>query len=352
MREAITTLDAGDRMPHGEGRLDGSVDTKTDMPSLEESGSAGSPAENAMSAWSNMPGSNNRGETKDCLETDEPLSLSEGAASCLVIPDPPVPPLISRIQELWRQRQDHHRAEKVLTLQIKAQCRRFCRGDKLDAAKLYKSIHGAGEHELKAMALVWSQRFLECQDMMRAARLNIEDELCDLAENLPAYEWWCSVKGLGPLGLVAIVGEAGDLSNYATKHRLRKRMGIAVVDGHGRQRRVKDKALAELMGYSPARYSVLWTVGDSMFRHQKRGGVACGPYGEIYETKKADYTARVEAGEVCAQGHKWTKVRADKAARRYMTRRLLDDLWRAWREAHAAMAAIGVLPPATERGAP
>jgi hypothetical protein len=48
--------------------------------------------------------------------------------------------ICDRLIELHRQRQDLHKAEKSLTLQIKANCRRICKGDKEEAEKLYKTI--------------------------------------------------------------------------------------------------------------------------------------------------------------------------------------------------------------------
>jgi hypothetical protein len=50
-----------------------------------------------------------------------------------------------------------------------------------------------------------------------------------------------------------------------------------------------------------------------------------GPYRQLYDRKKAEYLERVEAGE---EG--WTKLRADRAAKRYAEKRLIRDLWVAW----------------------
>jgi hypothetical protein len=69
-----------------------------------------------------------------------------------------------------------------------------------------------------------------------------------------------------------------------------------------------------------------------MFLHQWRGplhnaaneiiapGYPLGPYGAHYERKKTEYFERG-----LTSGH------ADKAARRYMAKMFIRDLWKAWR---------------------
>ena len=63
-----------------------------------------------------------------------------------------------------------------------------------------------------------------------------------------------------------------------------------------------------------------------------------GPYGEHYADKKAEYVARIELTKDLPDKvggywnpEKWTLKRADNAARRYMEKCILRDLWRVWR---------------------
>lgn len=170
-------------------------------------------------------------------------------------------------------------------------------------------------------------------------RSKTEADMRRRAKTLPVYEWVKSIKGFGELGLAIIVGEAGDLSNYATVPRLWKRLGLAVIDGE-RQRRVSDPEKAAQHGYNPRRRAEIWTLADSMFRHQWTGDKdadgkdpkktgnpiavaahATGPYGEAYWARKQQTEGR----------DGWSAARRENDARRVMTKQLIEDLWNAWK---------------------
>jgi hypothetical protein len=151
-----------------------------------------------------------------------------------------------------------------------------------------------------------------------------EKEMRRLARTLPGYAWVQSVKGFGDLGFAIIVAETGDLAGYATKERVWKRLGLAVISGIRQQRRSgAEEAAAH--GYSPKRRSEVWTIADSMFRQQWRGAKddtpaqAAGVYGEVYGRRKAHTATR-----------EWTLKHRDNDARRIMAKRLVEDLWRVW----------------------
>lgn len=172
-------------------------------------------------------------------------------------------------------------------------------------------------------------------------RTQVEKRMRQLARTLPVYEWVNSIAGFGDLGLAIIVGEVGDIGTYATKERLWKRCGLAVIEGERQQRR-SDPEEAKAHGYNPRRRAEIWTLADSMFRHQWRGekdGVAphaIGPYGEIYARRKAHTETR-----------EWTMGRRDNDARRVMTKVLLEDLWRVWRGATCNPVTVYAAPHAT-----
>lgn len=240
---------------------------------------------------------------------------------------------IATIRELWRQRVDLHREEKSLTLRMKAICRRCCGGDKANAAALYKSVFSKGEHALTAMALGLCAPFIEAHNVIKNARMAAETSLEKLAGTLPIASWWTAIRGAGLLGLAALVAETGDIGNYANPAKIWKRMGLAVM-GDTRQRRMKDKKAAEEHGYSPARRSVVWTIGDTLFKHQsarvekETGEVLreAGPYRVIYD----EYKARDSANHPDI-----TKAHLHNRAKRYMEKRLLKHIWRAWRQSEA-----------------
>lgn len=173
-------------------------------------------------------------------------------------------------------------------------------------------------------------------------RDDCEKKMRRLAMSLPVWPFAKAVRGLGELGLARLIGEAGILlGDYRTVSGLWKRLGLAVIDGE-RQRKKSDKDEAAAHGYSPKRRAEAWSVcSDSMFRQQWRGadeekGLPArpiGPYGEVYAKRRAHTECRIAATEHmdAKNPQKWTKGRCHNDARRVMTKRLLLDLWLAWR---------------------
>jgi hypothetical protein len=186
-------------------------------------------------------------------------------------------------------------------------------------------------------------------------RENVEGGMRAAAKQLPVGAFVDSVKGFALLGLGVIVGEAGDLSNYATKERLWKRLGLAVIDGFrqgnpgGCREPGGPKAKAEdwiAHGFSPNRRAEIWAIADSMFRHQWRGekeetveasnddgdrvkvtsivpAHPTGKYGAVYGARK----------EATASREGWTLKRRENDARRVMSKALIEDLHKAWHKA-------------------
>jgi hypothetical protein len=162
-----------------------------------------------------------------------------------------------------------------------------------------------------------------------AMRANAETEMRALARTLPVWAWSERVRGLGALGVAIIAAEAsgdrGDVGSYATKERLWKRLGLAVIEGERQQRKAGDAALAH--GYNPRRRAEIWAIcSDSMFRHQWRGAKedvpahAIGPYGDVY-ARRREHT----------KDHDWPLGRKHNDALRVMTKALIEDYWRVWR---------------------
>jgi hypothetical protein len=158
----------------------------------------------------------------------------------------------------------------------------------------------------------------------------IENQMVSYVQQLPIIDWWNAEKGRSYLGLAVIIGETGNLSNYANPAKLWKRMGVAVMDGT-RQGGLPKNAPKELWmehGKSPRRRSVLWTIGDCLL---KTNG-ADGRYKKLYDEQKIRYLARFKK-EWLAEGNKATTYKpghAHNCAQRYMEKRVLRDLWNAW----------------------
>jgi len=161
-----------------------------------------------------------------------------------------------------------------------------------------------------------------------------------LVRKLPVWTaWGVDIKGLGEASLGTIVGEAGNLSNFATHSKLWKRMGLAVIDGV-RQGGLKSNASAEKWiahGYSGQRRSFVFVIGEVMIRG--------GTYRAIYDSAKEFERAKaVAAGKIVEPASARTKADPEhfisdghihKRAQRKMEKRLLRDLWRAWNAAEA-----------------
>lgn len=163
-----------------------------------------------------------------------------------------------------------------------------------------------------------------------------------LAKMLPVWEWARHIDGFAAPSLAVIVAEAGDLGEYPKKGHLWKRMGVAVI-GEVRQGGLPKSAPKEAWiehGYSRVRRSRMWNIGDSLIK-----GNGDGPYRAVYLRRKDYERKRAEAaGLTVVPTAKIPKGRAHEfmsvghihlRAQRYMEKRLLKDLWQAWRDAEA-----------------
>lgn len=237
-----------------------------------------------------------------------------------------------RIQERHRQRQDLQSAEVRLTLQLKAICRRFVCGDKGEARRLFAAATGNTEHPFCHKVRASSAPLLLARESIRAARRDVERDLERDVQALPIWPRVAATRGLGALGLASIIGETGDLNNYSSHSKLWKRLGLAVIDGE-RQRRVRGAAAIK-HGYSASRRSVVWQVGSAMLRAQSgltdpaTGKVlrAHGSYRLGYDTRKAKELLRVGSA-----------AHAHNRAARYMEKRLIRNIWRAWNQASSSL---------------
>lgn len=176
------------------------------------------------------------------------------------------------------------------------------------------------------------------------------------AAALPVAKW-CeeNLRGFGPMQLAILVanlshpedevGRIGAMTDYETKERVWKRLGLAVIDGE-RQRRVGgDAAMAH--GYAPERRSAVWVMAESFFKQQ--GSVAKGNatrYRLAYEARRAHTLPRVEMTKDLPFTHaeKWTPKRCHADAVRVMSKLLLEDIWKAWRGAIMRLDTSGGMP--------
>lgn len=283
-------------------------------------------------------------------------------------------PLISEIKGRHHSRRVLLRVYLGLANQVRALCWRICADDlKRDdpeiswgdlkkkatprARALLENVKRAYrlgkpiEDQLGLIVGVTALPLLDAMEIVHRHRLSIEKRMAELAGELPVFPWWGAIHGCGAPGLAQIVGEAGDLSRYSNPAKLWKRMGVGGVNtaqGFVPQRKTKDAELAIAMGYAQERRSVLHVIGDSLMRQQNA-------YRDLYLARKEQERGKAAIeGRTVLPSSKITKANREtsrseghvhKRALRYMEKRLLRDLWRAWREAILVPSTSSSTPP-------
>lgn len=238
------------------------------------------------------------------------------------------PSPVGVIVALARRRSQWKKAAQKLTLQELAICRSLCGGDKVAATKMRAAVlKGDGDVQAEfAIAPLVAARLLIEREVAP-----VERTLKKLARSLPAYDHVKMVRGFGELRFALIVGETGDLSNYSNPAKVWKRLGLAVMDD-GRQRRVAGEA-ALLHGYNPARRAVVWNLAGEIIKAQGEGRQA--EERQFYDIEKAKQLAKG-----------LTPIHAHNRALRHMTKRIVRDLWVAWRRASSSSEPIHSVPAA------
>jgi hypothetical protein len=214
-----------------------------------------------------------------------------------------------------------------------------------------KEIEAASKGAMKLLKQIRSgqtpDEFLSLVPMVMASdtsrgpwddiRNRCEKDMRKLAAELPCFELVENTNGFGSLGLAQIIGETGDLYKYANVAKVWKRMGYAPHNGHAasswRTNRADGKKLTAdewtVLGYSPERCSIAFSLADSMFRHQITSaaksdttyGAAKGPYGAAYVSRR----------ERTSDTHpEWNKAHAHADALRVMMKALIRDMWVIW----------------------
>lgn len=210
---------------------------------------------------------------------------------------------------------------------------------KTEAARLVRAVRD-GEAadspivpDLKAM--------LEGIAPAAAQRHRVELEMARIARRLPAYDHAKAVRGFGDLAFAVIVGEAGDLGNYATVSRLWRRLGLAPYAGKaGIAWRIGGGLSAADWtdyGYVGRRRAEVYSCLDEpLFRQQT---MVNGPYRAVYDARRAR-TAETHPD--------WPKWHSHGDALRVMSKQAIADLWSAWRRAVSQVEAKDWLPAADQ----
>lgn len=239
--------------------------------------------------------------------------------------------LCATIVERCSQRENMHRAELKLTLQIKAICRRFVQGDVPQSVVLYRSLEGKSDHRFRTAAVAVSQVLLKARQDIRQGRLLIEAQLEKDVHALPIWPRVKATNGLGFLGIALLIGATGDLRKYSNYSKVWKRLGLAVIDGRCQRKVPGPEAIRQ--GFSPNRRSTVWNLGSNMLRTQS--GL---PTGRRYKAREpGHFRLGYDARKAYELANGLPKAHAHNRAKRYMEKKLVRNIWRAWRDAGPAL---------------
>lgn len=158
-----------------------------------------------------------------------------------------------------------------------------------------------------------------------------EKEMVKLAKQLPIAAWVerKDQRGFGLLFLAIVIGETGDLANYANPAKVWRRLGCAPYTKDGvtqmgatwRIGKGKVKMTAEdweSFGYSPRRRSIAYLIGEGLVKQNQDG-----PYRSRYD----------EAKTMCAKKHAdYSKGRCHHHGMLLATKFLLKNLWVEWND--------------------
>jgi hypothetical protein len=251
--------------------------------------------------------------------------------------------IIADIRNCHRQRQFAMELRKMVDLKLGAFVRRQLGWQKDLPEAEREAISAQSAAMLKDMDGPYADIIASTMQYRGEFQTKIElpakKEMARLAKKLPVWEAFGNeVCGFGAVGLAVIVAEAGDLSNYDSEAKLWKRMGLAPGQGRvpkGLTREATKQAWID-RGYSPKRRSHMWNIGEALIKTN-----GDGKYRTMYLARKVYLQIKAaEKGLIVAPAADIPKGRnaefvsqmqIHRQAQHYMEKRLLRDLWRAWR---------------------
>lgn len=185
-----------------------------------------------------------------------------------------------------------------------------------------------------------------------------EKAMVKLAKQLPSAAWVAepAQRGFGILSLAIIVGECGDLDNYANPAKVWRRMGCAPYQSDGKTlmpatwRGGKEGKLSaeewEDVGYSPRRRSIAFLIGEGLCKQNggdrrddtDTGAAANGnggtdePQGETEKAAVGPYRLRYDETKAKVQREHpdYPKLRCHRHGMLLATKLLLKNLWIDW----------------------
>jgi hypothetical protein len=208
-----------------------------------------------------------------------------------VKPNAEVTSLAQKLQELQRQRVIYIKSRIMMSNRLQAlvagmtgYCSGLSEAERkvkfAEAAVHIKAVlKDSVESPAKSIIVVHNIGIEELLKMQAA----MEKEMLIVAGQLPVAEWVADEeqRGFGLLSLATVVGETGDLNNYANPAKVWRRMGCApwqfndVTLSGASWKSGKDGKLPsvewEAFGYSPRRRSVAYVIGENIIKQNGDG---------------------------------------------------------------------------------
>ncbi len=244
---------------------------------------------------------------------------------------------LATLREDHKRRRVYLRAGQRLDLQAQALCRRLCDGNKIEARKLWRAVKKGQDsgHAAYLTAAVHCLPLIEAIALLRSYRMPLQRNMVKAAKELPVWPWAEKIGGLGPLGLAQMIGEIAvdkdprkgrgtgrtTLSDFPTPSKLWTWWGVGLVKINGvwvAQRRVKGEE-AKKHRFNPQRRSIMHVIGSSLLKYTR----GPNPYRDLYLARKEWERAKQPEAPAFI---------LHKMSQRYVEKRLLLHLWRAWRE--------------------
>ena len=194
-----------------------------------------------------------------------------------------------------------------------------------EASALIEAVkYGEQEHDLQSIinATLEGIRAFDIEQVV------IERDMMEIAKQLPVVDWVKDEqqRGFGLPLLAVVIGETGDLNQYAGPAKVWRRMGCAPFESHGKVhmgstwRFGKEGKLSAdewtAFGYSPRRRSIAYLIGDCLIKANK----------SIYRARYDEAKATIAAAHPDYQ-----PMRCHRHGMLLATKLLLKNLWVAWR---------------------
>lgn len=219
-----------------------------------------------------------------------------------------------------------------------------------EARALIKEIEEGLDHDVAAMVLT-------TQDAIGGFELTkskLEKTMVKLANQLPVIDWLehTDQRGFGVLFLAIVIGETGDLNNYANPGKVWRRLGCAPFTSKGktlmgatwRSKREGELSAAqwESFGYSQRRRSIAYLIGEGLIKQNKsiyrqrydeskiRAAEKHPEWTQCQKCKGTGQNGRGNCGNCKGKGSVAKRVHLHGML--LASKMLLKNLWIAWHE--------------------